>query len=495
MVHCSQLPDADEEWAFARDLVVEWHDSRARCAEISPPPSPAGDLAYTATSTSPTMGGSCPTGPSSAMSCNHDNADVSEEIQRIPTSNPKQMRRKTVIIQAPDGDFEPALVEKVEKTYSSFADREVDLLPDEPVPFEAPAPATLEMQGTDVLTPAPGSRPSSTTSAKLPVRGILKEKKSVRFSAVPSLHEYVVEGPLCPSDDIAPPCRPISCPGTPSRQDLKSSTSPPRGRASWTTLPFRRSPLREVHSPNDLRSDASTRGSTATTTAAASFPPRLSPAPTGPLPPAPRSAPALRSGTMAKHPAVRAFARRPPVGSGVGGAVVGAPGLQPPEESPLARKGAGSGPSPRAPTPALLDARRRAPLRAANTRLNMPVPAERHRDAVPLIPVTTKRPAQSTPQKAAGARKGRENVDAGGTRAISSPLPLNGRVLRFSPAKEKANSPGASVGGPRQTPSSARKSKGANGGDTAGAHASPKHATGGSRMAVPLRTIFTKFRA
>ena len=473
MVTSAQLPEVDEdEWAFAQDLVVEWHASRGLRAEVSPPPSPAGDLPYAVEIATPVSEGfPSPVTSTPALSDSSSSESSTEEPSPQTPASVKQLRRKTVIIQAPDSHADLAVdlkeigkVQKVDKFISSAADRTLDILPDDfdqPVPFETPA-STVTLVSTEVaLSTPPGSRPSSTSSAKLPVRGILKEKKSVRFSSVPSLHEYSVSDRQAveevPSEqpNVPRPCTP--CPGAASRRHLEPATHLGGKHASLTAAPLRSSPLRESHSPAcpGMDIDRSAR----------KHQPYATRPPITPLPPTPSSQPRA---TMAKHPAVRALARRPhtfrpsaracSLGSGEGGAVVGAPDLQ-------------------SPTPVLLEAQRRAPLKSINARQQMPM--QRKPDV--LIPVKpSSMPMRHAPVKdVRRASRSREQDHLGGDHrgARMTPTPVNPRRAWDRDARRRSGAvaKGDACGG-------------------APMHAGTRINSGSSKMPVPLRSILTKLR-
>lgn len=476
MVSSAQLPEVDEdEWAFTQDLVVEWHASRGLSADISPPPSPAGDLPYAAEAATPVCEG-FPSSTASPPALSDSSSGESSEGDPPPQTpaSLKQLRRKTVIIQAPeshaDSSFELAKIgkpQKIAKVLPSAAGCTIELLSDDfdrPVPFETPgwiqvpAPVAASTDG-GVSTP-PNSRPSSTSSAKFPVRGILKEKKSVRFSSVPSLHEYSVTDERRPEPEVPsePPdfTRPRTpCPAAAPRRHLEPPNHFGGKHASLTAAPLRSSPLRECYSPASSGGDSHARKHQSSVTSP----------PTAPLPPTPSS---HHRGTMAKHPAVRALAWRPQascpsatasvLGSGEGGAVVGAPILQP-------------------PTSVLLEAQRRAPLKSINSRQRMPI---QHKPDV-LIPVkpvlASVRHISVQSIRPASKGRGQQNVgaDGRGARVVSAPLhPRRERdenARRRSEAVAKENLCG---GVP--------------------VHAGTRISGGGSRMPVPLRSILTKLR-
>ncbi|KAI0653294.1 hypothetical protein C8Q70DRAFT_643909 [Cubamyces menziesii] len=427
----------DEEWAFAKDLVIGWRAGKGFRMELSPPSSPAGELPYTSEPDSPTIDVSF-----------GDKAAATDEEGPEPTqTNVKLTRRKTVIIQAPEPNLE-----KMEKTRSVLAGGEADMLCSDfhdPVPFETPVPGSLSSVtaiANDDCEPArdlPNSRPSSTASMK-PVRGILKEKKSVRFSTVDLLHEYSssTHSPLTHHR--------VDAGATVNRSSTSSVQLGPEPsvraqRITLTAAVHKNSPLRESYSPASHRPNRVADHRPASQSSATREPQRSSLFPVR---------------TAAKHPAVRALARTspPPIsnvstplrmaGSGVDGAVVGAPGLQP-------------------PTPLLLQEQRRAPLRSINAQQSMPV--ERKPDA--LIPVKdTRRSLLST-------RK-----DKGGDVPTS---PITKRVLRT------ASIPAV----PRQErdENARRRSQAAHREGSYGAP-TPTGSNGKSRMSAPLRSILTKLR-
>ncbi|RPD64113.1 hypothetical protein L226DRAFT_533429 [Lentinus tigrinus ALCF2SS1-7] len=470
MVSSAQLPEVDEdEWAFAQDLVVEWHASRSLRAEISPPPSPAGELPYAGEVATPiTEGFISPVSSPPALSDSPSGESSDGDQPPQTPANVKQLRRKTVIIQAPESDASSSVelekvgkVQKIDKLIPSAAHRVVELLPDDfdqPVPFETPAwtqaPALAPASVNGVLPTPPVSRPFSTSSAKLPVRGILKEKKSVRFSSVPSLHEYSVNDEqhsarevLSEQPDGLRPCT------LAFRRHLEPANHPGDKHASLTAAPLRSSPLRECHSATSSGPDGDS--------SAPKHQPYVTSPPTTPLPPTPSSRP---GGTMAKHPAVRALARRPQAyrssaasnrGSGEGGAVVGAPELQP-------------------PTPVLLEAHRRAPLKSINIRQRMPI--QRKPDV--LIPVKRAPPSM-------------HDTHVPGARRTSKPREQENFSARVAPGLANLR---------HQRDENARRRSGwvakedACGGAPMHSSAGVRNSSGSSRMPVPLRSILTKLR-
>ncbi|KAI0330932.1 hypothetical protein GY45DRAFT_1323067 [Cubamyces sp. BRFM 1775] len=431
----------DEEWAFAKDLVIGWRAGKGFRMELSPPPSPAGELPYTSEPDSPTIDA-----PFAEM-------PVATEAE-VPTpaqTNVKLSRRKTVIIQAPEPSLEKT--EKMEKTRSIVAGSEADMLSTDfhdPVPFETPglassAPAAV-VADCDCQPPRdlPTSRPSSTASMK-PMRGILKEKKSVRFSTVDLLHEYS-------SSTQSPPAHHRVDAGATANRRSSPSVQPgpePSVRAQRITLTaavHKNSPLRESYSPASHRPSEladhrplSQNSATGESHRSSLFPAR----------------------TMAKHPAVRALARTSssPIsntstplrmaGSGIDGAVVGAPGLQP-------------------PTPLLLQEQRRAPLRSINAQQSMPV--ERRPDA--LIPVkATRRSLLSNSKDKAGGNVPTSPITKRALRTASIPAAprqeQDENVRRRSQAVHREGSYGVPT---------------------------PTGSAGKSRMSAPLRSILTKLR-
>ncbi|EJF64397.1 hypothetical protein DICSQDRAFT_134050 [Dichomitus squalens LYAD-421 SS1] len=203
---------------------------------------------------------------------------------------------------------------------------------------------------------------------------------------------------------------------------------------------------------------------------------------------------------MARHPAVRALACRRPlsarqpvspkliVGSGPGGAVVGAPSLQ----SPYSRM----------PAPPKKSAdERRAPLKTVSVRQNAP-PERKPPSASPRSPVKPT-PARTTARKGApavspesvrrpgpgaGTPGGKENVVQHVLRTVSAP----------STPKRKGDENAARRATVSVSSATQLRPAAACGGApvAAGTMASQKNGgSSGSRMPVPLRSIFTKLRA
>ncbi|CDO73350.1 hypothetical protein BN946_scf185008.g113 [Trametes cinnabarina] len=448
----SELSDLDDdEWAFARDFVVDWRAGRGFRTELSPPPSPAGDLPYASKPESPAIDSPFSRNEFSTTSSVGDSSSSDEDEDAVQTPvDAKLTRRKTVIIQAP----EPGLT--MERTPSIASDSKADAALvhnlHDPVPFELPCSAAVpgavqeDFDGDCQQAAAagmPGSRPCSTATLR-PIRGILKGKKSVRFSAVELLHEY------SPSTTL------------PSRHSLDIAVVAPQNAEPDRLQPepvavarvrriasevHKSSPLRESHTPTP-------------------HPVRIADRRVRSHGPAPRVAadPSSFAGaTMAKHPAVRAMARRPltspprtptPVhltGSGVNGAVVGAPGLRAPS-----------------PLPLLLHEQRRAPLRSINARQSMPV--VRGPDALLLVK-GSRRSMLSKTESGPSSHIARRVLKS----ASTPPAPR-----REHDENAMRRSDAVTIGD-----ESRRTGVGAPAGTVAG---------GKSRMSAPLRNILTKLR-
>ncbi|KAI8996398.1 hypothetical protein BD414DRAFT_455072 [Trametes punicea] len=440
----------DEEWAFARDLVIDWHAGEGFRMELSPPPSPAGDLPYASDPESPSIDDSFARSQTLVAEFIGNSSTDEDDPVRTPM-DVKLTRRKTVIIQAP----EPSHREKYrsENVHSVVAESAADVLSSElhePVPFETPSSApTPAVASADCDCScqqpsfSPGSRPSSTASMR-PVRGILKEKKSVRFSTVDFLHEY-----LSPSHAPAPhsfnDAGAVSHGSDPSRLQPEAVV---RARRTTLTSEVRKSsPLRRCYSPTTYAGDTAGRH------------PRSHSLLSGEV----RDLSPFGGGSMAKHPAVRAMARRPSasspqtptpapfVGSGVDGAVIGAPSLQ--------------GPTP---IPLLLGEQGRVPLRSINPLQSMP--AERRADVPVPVKPSAQRSLLSKQRDGAAADKARRVLK-------STSVPPAPRLERDENAHRRSE---AVVAGKES-----RSLAGASAGTSMG---------GKSRMSAPLRSILTKLR-
>ncbi|KAI0832130.1 hypothetical protein BC628DRAFT_1336234 [Trametes gibbosa] len=433
----------DDEWAFAKELVAEWHDIKHLRTEVSPPPSPAGDLPYTSDVLSPTADTEFDT--SVPLLDSSSESSFSDDLIQTPV-DVKVMRRKTVIIQAPDS----ASMKRSDKTeiLSIATDIGIDVTHhlDDPVPFETPSHCSLSLSGCDPSLPTPpGSRPQSSASMR-PVRGILKGKKSVRFSTVDMFHEYTsgLDGGA-----LVPQC---SVKSSPPEQELQA---PARRVVSTNNAVYKCSPLRESYSPIPLAAAEGPRPRARAHSHATGQPDPSTSLYSGP--------------TMAKHPALRVLARaRAPslaspktpcpersVGSGTGGAVVGAPSLHSVSQTQL--------------TPP--EELRRAPLRSINARQTMP--ARRRSDEVfpakptrasmlPSAGIVEKTPRTSNAMMA-GARRVLRSTSI--PPAARNERDENAARRRSQPARREAS---VSCGAPASA--------------------------GKSRMSAPLRSIFTKLR-
>lgn len=153
----------EDEWKFAQDLLVKYGDRHPPPLE-SPPPVPCGD----------TLTGTADLNFSWATS-----PTLIDSVEQSPvTPDMRQMRRKTVIIETP-------LQSRMQPIRAQAPSSQDD---HDPLPFESPS--RISFSCACQSTPA-SSRPSSSASMR-PVKGILKEKKRVRFSMAPTSVE-------CPS--------------------------------------------------------------------------------------------------------------------------------------------------------------------------------------------------------------------------------------------------------------------------------------------------------
>ena len=226
------LNEDSDDWDFAHDMLLQYggqftgFSDACLATPLKAIPNVEEIMAVTpetdsySWSSTPTLTNS----PESPDSTNDDDTTTP-----IMPDMPKQTRRRTVIIETPRnsiiGNTQPT---RVTIDLSHLADSEdVPLSPqfDLPIPFETPH---HHGRTSSAISECPYSRPVSSASMKPPVRGILKtrEKKSVRFSMMPSMHEY-------PEDETEPessfdvdnePTGPRPGPRTPGRK--RASTEP-----------------------------------------------------------------------------------------------------------------------------------------------------------------------------------------------------------------------------------------------------------------------------
>ncbi|KAI0924494.1 hypothetical protein AcW2_005369 [Taiwanofungus camphoratus] len=165
----------EDEWAFAKDL-LDQYGSKAPLP-TTPQSVPATPDAVRMSDTADMVSFSWATSPTLINSIEQ----TSPEQTAIGL---RQQRRKTVIIETPIGKGDIPSGEGIERGTDNLDDHK-------PLPFESPPDASFSCTQCHQSTPAQ-SRPASSASLR-PVKGILKEKKSVRFSMAPSRHEYLYE--------------------------------------------------------------------------------------------------------------------------------------------------------------------------------------------------------------------------------------------------------------------------------------------------------------
>ncbi|OCH96257.1 hypothetical protein OBBRIDRAFT_822288 [Obba rivulosa] len=207
----------DHEWDFTKDL-----DAHGRCPSIpdgrlSPVPRPINAPSdavppsdYSTTTDVDSV--SWASNPTFIDSVVHG-----EEVQQREAGDAKMQRRRTVIIETENHNSAPSDPNAV--PHSDDFDR--------PVPFEVLAGPYFSPTQCYQST-SPRSRPSSSATMR-PVRGILKEKKTVRFSIAPSLHKYPSDGireqPEAPPHITSEPVR-RSLAGTHQASPLRQSFAP-----------------------------------------------------------------------------------------------------------------------------------------------------------------------------------------------------------------------------------------------------------------------------
>ncbi|KAI0825699.1 hypothetical protein BC629DRAFT_1586580 [Irpex lacteus] len=214
----SNKSDSDE-WDFARELlevhIERPHVSSAGNTPMRPtsmrlPESPVPDVG-TPNSSSDVSWGTEPTLTNSPPSAAcHQIESILEEDEdedakwskSVPVSDlPKQQRRRTVIIETPRNSVTGApRPVRMTVDLSHLADEKEDTVTPEPVtteiPFERQSQAFVSTRSSVAPSVDAGNvRPISSASMGRPVRSILKtrEKKSVRFSEMPSTREFTVE--------------------------------------------------------------------------------------------------------------------------------------------------------------------------------------------------------------------------------------------------------------------------------------------------------------
>lgn len=265
--------DAEDDWAGPQEFVNLHAATIPQLFQSTPP--------KTSLPASPGSGswGATPT----LVDTTQDSTPLQAHSPEMMGIDAKKQRRKTVIIETSPTPQRTSLSPLAAQEANEHTGEQ------EPIPFETPAGHLVSCSACHNSVLAP-SRPLSTASMR-PVRGILKGKKSVRFSMVP---ECVVV-----DDD----------------QARKEAARPRSGSVPPAAKP--RSPLARRSS--------------------------VAPAP----PPSPVSPSKENESTSwPRHPALRAMARH---------------------TADL------SAPKPQTPTPVMVAAERRSPLRSINLRQSLPV--------------------------------------------------------------------------------------------------------------------------
>lgn len=238
-VETSSQVSEEDEWAFAHELETSFGlvpDGFDRTGVPAVTPVPAQQ-----TPTNTHVGSDSFTPPD-------EDTRTDRELKPEPASNTvstsrasthrvsqpdaqKLQRRRTVIIETPEDG--PRRRTRVTLDLSHLDDCGESTDREEALPIESDAPDNLSFSLDDVSHSTPTRRPPSSATLRPPAKGILKEKKSVRFSVLPSTREYSVEKKTVIQANEQPSSPPSRAP-TPlgrrlplaPRSSLRQSSSP-----------------------------------------------------------------------------------------------------------------------------------------------------------------------------------------------------------------------------------------------------------------------------
>ncbi|CCL98593.1 uncharacterized protein FIBRA_00595 [Fibroporia radiculosa] len=213
--YAEALSGDEDDWAFAQDLLEKFGGKPPYLPDSYSQSPYTGDTRAVAevSATDSLTWGMSPTLTNPAE----------DSFSSSTPMNLRQQRRKTVIIETPVNykDTQDAPVSGLEIARGVLEDCK-------PLPIESFSPSDSEFscEHCRQSTPVP-SRPSSTASMR-PTKGILKEKKSVRFSLAPSKHE-------CSSDEHDAHAHRVSDPVTLHHSTLSNK---PRSPLQHSFSPF-----------------------------------------------------------------------------------------------------------------------------------------------------------------------------------------------------------------------------------------------------------------
>ena len=150
---------------------------------------------------------------------------VAEVESPSPAMTSRQQRRRTVIIETTDSTERRRT--RLTLDLSDLTRRESENAGEEcgSVPWEASPTSHFSFSPSPLSHSTPHSRPASSATMRPPARGILKAQKNVRFSIIPSMHEYDEDEDE--DDDDAP---------TSALYNQRSPTPPPGGRRNSKAL-------------------------------------------------------------------------------------------------------------------------------------------------------------------------------------------------------------------------------------------------------------------
>ncbi|TCD69622.1 hypothetical protein EIP91_006847 [Steccherinum ochraceum] len=357
-----------------------------------------------------------------------DSQDSAAEAENPKTNTPgstRAQRRRTVIIETTDSTDRRRT--RLTLDLSDLASRDGDAEEShEAIPWEASPPSHFSFDPGAFAHSTPHSRPASSATLRPPARGILKTQKNVRFSIIPSMHEYE------DGDDAADDVDPTS----PTLEHHRSPTPPPGGRRVSKLL---KAGVKEEEDPSAKKNRAS-------------FP---------------------------KHPVVRSLAKAasPPTSPTTPTAVLVSP------KSPKTPK-----------THSVGGIVRRNPLRSVSSNARQSLPAS-------AISTATSSPSKDKKDKDKASRNSTVVVKE----EIGKPKRLRVALSLPPPAQEKKVVPCPTLNSKRATVSSSdpardgAKRKSSSMAKGASNSTSSRNSTTApppkSKMHVPFRSMWTKFRA
>ena len=189
LLETSSQMSEDDEWAFAQGLETSFNSITDDIIIQDGLCSTPAESAFVHADSSGRSGEDTLTNNEATTPSARTSTKTHECRASLPDPQ-KLHRRRTVIIETPEEG--PRRKTRITLDLSHLDDS-MDSSVEQALPLDSDALENLSFSPDKLAHSTPPRRPPSSATLRPPAKGILKEKKSVRFSVLPSMHEYTSE--------------------------------------------------------------------------------------------------------------------------------------------------------------------------------------------------------------------------------------------------------------------------------------------------------------